>query len=73
VPEPGTVWLDGDVILCACPDCGAPMSIRIWLMVADCWQCGTSIELTEEQEREVQRLMERRARTPVPACYAAHI
>ena len=27
------------------------MSIRLWLLVADCWMCGTSIELTEEQER----------------------
>ena len=49
---PGSIWLDSDVLMCACPDCGAPMSIRIWLLVADCWQCGTSIELSEEQERE---------------------
>ena len=36
------IWIDGDVLACACPDCGAPMSIRLWLMVADCWRCGTS-------------------------------
>jgi hypothetical protein len=33
------------------------MSIRLWLMVADCWLCGTSIELTEEQEQEALRLL----------------
>lgn len=27
-------------------------------MVADCWQCNASIELTEEQEREAQRLLD---------------
>ncbi len=53
----GEIWLEGSSILCACPDCRAPMTIRIWLMVADCWRCGTSIELSQEQEREVQRLL----------------
>lgn len=56
----GTFWLDGDVLMCACPDCRAPMSVRLWLMVADCWNCGTSIELSDEQEREARRLIERR-------------
>jgi len=37
------------------------MSIRLWLLVADCWQCGTSIELSEEQEREIQRMLALRA------------
>lgn len=58
--SPGTIWLDGDVIMCACPDCRAPLSVRVWLMVADCWRCGTTIELSEEQEREVQRLLDER-------------
>jgi Squalene-hopene cyclase C-terminal domain len=63
----GEFWLDGDVILCACPDCRAPMSVRFWLMVADCWRCGTSIELTEAQEREIERLLaERQRQTAVP-------
>ncbi len=68
VPEPAgqratveeggvTFWLDGEVLACACPDCGSPMSIRLWLLVADCWRCGASLELTEEQERAVQRLL----------------
>ena len=48
------IWRNGDVLMCACPDCQAPMSIRLWLMVADCWQCRLSIELTEEQERDLR-------------------
>lgn len=59
----GQIWLNGDVLMCACPDCGAPMSIRFWLMIADCWKCGTSIELSEEQEREARRLMSQRGTT----------
>ncbi len=51
------VWLDGDVLACACPDCNAPMSIRLWLMLADCFRCGATIELTEEQEQEALRLL----------------
>jgi hypothetical protein len=58
----GSIWLRGEVLMCACPDCTAPMSIRLWLMLADCWRCGTTIELNEEQEREVERLIERRDR-----------
>lgn len=54
---PDMIYLNGDVLACACPDCGAPMSIRLWLMVADCWRCGCSIELTEAQEREALRLL----------------
>ena len=57
---PGSLWLQGDVLMCPCPDCHAPMSVRVWLMVADCWKCGTSIELTEEQEKEARRLLRER-------------
>ena len=63
------IWLDGDVLACACPDCGAPMSIRLWLLVADCWRCGTSLELTEEQEREALRLLKERGHD-LPAAQA---
>src|SRR5437762_3968100 len=58
--RPGEIWLDGNVILCACPDCKAPMSVRFWLMMADCWRCGTTIELSEEQERQVEQLLAHR-------------
>jgi len=55
------LWLNGDVLMCGCPDCRAPMTVRLWLMIADCWQCGTSIELTEEQERAARELLSRQA------------
>lgn len=54
--EPTTMWLAGGVLMCVCPECDAPMSVRLWLMLADCWRCGTSIELTVEQEQEAKRL-----------------
>lgn len=59
-PPRAEIWLDGDVLACACPDCSAPMSIRLWLRLADCWRCGTSIELTEEQQQQAFRLWRRR-------------
>ncbi len=52
----GEVWLEGDCIICGCPECGAPMNMRLWLSLADCWQCGITIELTQEQIKEFQRL-----------------
>ncbi len=55
------VWLDGEVVACGCPDCGAPMSIRMWLKLADCFRCMTAIELSEELIDEIGRL-EQRAR-----------
>ena len=61
------VYLEGDVLLCPCPDCQAPMSVRLWLMVADCWQCGTSIELTEQQERAARDLLSQRGEKRTPA------
>ena len=39
--------LDGGTVLVACPACDGPMSVRIWLMEAECWQCGTRIELSD--------------------------
>ena len=50
-------WLDGEALICRCPDCSAPMSVRLWLMLADCWRCGASIELDQEQEKRVRQLI----------------
>jgi hypothetical protein len=66
-----TFYLDGDVLACACPDCGSPMSIRLWLLVADCWRCGASVELTEEQEQEALRLLQQRETAQRPSPPAA--
>ncbi len=67
----GMFWLEGDALMCACPDCRAPMSVRLWLMIADCWRCRTSIELTEEQEREALRLLKQREAAQRPGALGA--
>jgi len=69
--EQGEFWVEGNVIMCGCPDCGAPMAVRLWLMIADCWSCAASIELSEEQEREVRRLMKKREAKAAPRTSAA--
>lgn len=58
--RPG-LWFAGDALMCACPDCAAPMTVRTFLMVADCWNCATSIELDETLEREARRMLADRA------------
>jgi Squalene-hopene cyclase C-terminal domain len=64
--SPGTLWLEGNVLMSACPDCRAPMSGRLWLLAADCWNCGASFELSQEQGREAQRLLKEREEVGVP-------
>lgn len=61
---PREFWLNGQSASCACPDCAAPMTIRLWLMIADCWQCGCSIELTAAQERQIQSMLNSGDSTP---------
>ncbi|MBM4000521.1 MAG: terpene cyclase/mutase family protein [Planctomycetes bacterium] len=55
--EAGRFRLDGDAAMCACPACRAPMSVRLWLRLADCWRCGATIELTDEDERAIRDLL----------------
>lgn len=64
------VRLDGGALLCGCPDCGAPMSVRLWLMRADCWNCGTGIEITEEMLEEAERSSRRPKRERSAAALA---
>jgi hypothetical protein len=73
VASKGKFWLEGDVLMCACPDCQAPMSVRLWLMVADCWRCGASIELTEQQEREIERLLKQQQQEAAPPVPRPHV
>jgi hypothetical protein len=61
------IWLNGEVIGCQCPECKHPVAIRAWLMMGDCLHCGTSFELTEEQERIVRQLMEQDVAPEAPA------
>ena len=44
------LWLNGNVWSCCCPECSAPITVRRWLRVADCWNCGISIALDEWAE-----------------------
>ncbi|MBA63275.1 MAG: hypothetical protein CMJ76_13035 [Planctomycetaceae bacterium] len=55
----GSIWLDGESLMCSCPECLAPITIRHWLMVADCWNCGTAVLLSAEQEQAVKQLMKK--------------
>ena len=62
--EAGDIWVSGSSLLCACPDCTAPMTIRMWLRLADCWRCGSSITLTEEQFKAARQLENKTATNP---------
>ncbi|MCH2183753.1 MAG: hypothetical protein MK108_17280, partial [Mariniblastus sp.] len=55
-PE-GDIWIQGNTLLCTCPDCKAPMTIRLWLELADCWRCSTSLQLSEAQVAAVRELL----------------
>jgi hypothetical protein len=52
----GPVWLSGSAVMCQCPQCEAPVSVRLWLMIADCWRCEAAIELGYEQQRAAAEL-----------------
>ena len=66
----GDLWIRGNTLLCACPTCNAPMTIRVWLELADCWRCPTSIELSAEQLAAVQQLL---GTAPAPPIAAPHV
>jgi len=53
----GNIRLESGVPVCSCPDCSGPMSIRLWLMAADCFRCGRSLQLSPPQEQEALRLV----------------
>lgn len=59
--------LRGNVVSCACPDCSALMSVRIWLGLADCWRCGCGIELDLEEQQSLRDAMHAAAPTPASA------
>ena len=54
----GTIWIEGNAILCCCPDCSAPMSMRINLAMANCWRCDACIELSPAQCRAVRTALQ---------------
>ena len=48
-------WFSGTALLCRCPDCQAPMTVRIWLGLADCWRCGCGLQIDEMQLAELRQ------------------
>ncbi len=68
----GDIWIQGNALLCSCPDCNAPMTIRIWLQLADCWRCQTCISLTEEQIEAVKQLVQTRQSESKTAVLSHH-
>ena len=63
----GPFILDGNSVLCQCPTCGSPMSVRLWLLEAECWQCGTRIEISAAQRAAIEEILERKRETPSAA------
>ncbi len=43
----GDITVTGTAMLGRCPQCQAPLTIRTWLALADCWRCETSIAVNE--------------------------
>lgn len=43
----------GETIICACPNCEAPVSVRMWLNAAVCWKCEANISIDEIRLREL--------------------
>ncbi len=60
-------WLEGGVLACICPGCGGPMSVRLWLRLADCFRCHASVQLTEEQIRLAEGVLKRHRQGEVAA------
>ncbi|HMO12597.1 MAG TPA: terpene cyclase/mutase family protein, partial [Pirellulaceae bacterium] len=56
--DQGPIWVSKNAIMCACPNCQAPVSVRLLLMVAECWNCNISIVLSEQQLRAIEALLE---------------
>ena len=51
----GTFWtptpagVNGKTLLCNCPECTAPLTIRVWLSTVDCWRCGANVAIDETE------------------------
>ena len=69
----GTIWIEGNSLFVACPTCAAPLSVRMWLLSADCWQCEEQIQLTREQEEAVDKLLKTRNKKEKPKPAAAPV
>jgi len=54
----GLIWVSRRAIMCTCPECQVPVSVRSWLMLADCWNCEQPIELSVQQRGAIQTLLQ---------------
>lgn len=56
-PAGDAIWLDGKQPLTVCPNCHGAMPLRVWLSIAECPSCGTSVRLTADQEQQALTLL----------------
>jgi hypothetical protein len=52
---PDSAWLEGDVLMCGCPNCHVTMGIPVRQASSVCWNCGVSVALSADQQRDVLR------------------
>ena len=66
---------EANAVLCPCPDCQSPMTVRLWLGVGDCWRCGCALELEQQELEELRkhRPIPEPRRQPTPAATATRI
>lgn len=72
----GPIKFDGSALLGKCPDCDAPMTIRLWLGLADCWRCPASVALDERIVEAIEKQVDAKRRElpkppPMPAEFFA--
>ena len=68
----GPIKFNGSALLGKCPDCGAPMTVRLWLGLADCWRCPASVALDERIVNQIAAQVQAKRRElpkppPMPA------
>ena len=62
----GSLVIRGNAVLAACPRCQAPVSLRIWLRLADCWRCQTSVQLSDAVWDELAPVIQDATASPDP-------
>ncbi|MEC9094628.1 MAG: prenyltransferase/squalene oxidase repeat-containing protein, partial [Planctomycetota bacterium] len=59
----GKIWLEGNSLFVNCPDCQAPVSVPLWLLTADCWQCEARIVVPPEQAEAIAHRLKNNSTT----------
>lgn len=68
----GPIWVEGNAVLCVCPDCAAPLTLRLSLTMANCWRCESCVELTPAQRRALQEALQNNPETQGARAQPAH-